>query len=210
MKTLAVQQLRTKFRFDHEVIMTNEPTIIIDTREQNPYSFEGFACKKIALPAGDYSLLGYENSIAVERKSLDDFVQTVIHSQTRFSNELNKLGQYFAAIIVVEGTEQNILDHKYKSKAHPNSILALAKSITTHWNIPVQFSANRQSARHFTEQFLVSSLERILQCPEVMLSHLNTINTTNDQSLQKKKRKTQKPKAKPINLLAGELVIPTL
>ena len=61
-------------------------TIVIDTREQEPYSFDSrlVAAVRRALPAGDYSVEGMEERVAVERKSLDDFVSTVIHARRRF------------------------------------------------------------------------------------------------------------------------------
>ena len=79
-------------------------TIIIDTREQEGYSFDPrlAATVRRALPAGDYSVAGLESTVAVERKSLDDFVSTVIHGRERFRNELRKLAGYRAACVVVE------------------------------------------------------------------------------------------------------------
>ena len=75
--------------------------IIIDTREQAEYSF---ACQVVhrKLDAGDYSVEGFESRVAVERKSLPDFVHTVIHDFDRFAAELEKLSQMDAACIVVE------------------------------------------------------------------------------------------------------------
>ena len=71
-------------------------TIIIDTREQEPYSFDPrlVVAVRRALPAGDYSVAGLEGCVAVERKTLDDFVSTVIHSRERFREELRKLSGY--------------------------------------------------------------------------------------------------------------------
>ena len=64
--------------------------IVIDSREQEPYTF---ACEvvKAKLDAGDYSVVGFEQRVAVERKSLRDFVGTVIHDYERFDRELEKL-----------------------------------------------------------------------------------------------------------------------
>ncbi len=61
--------------------------IVIDSREQEPYTF---ACEvvKAKLDAGDYSVAGFEQRVAVERKSLRDFVGTVIHDFDRFAREL--------------------------------------------------------------------------------------------------------------------------
>ena len=58
-------------------------TLLVDTREQEPYSFDDrlAVAERWALPAGDYSVAGIEGVVAVERKTLDDFVSTVIHSR---------------------------------------------------------------------------------------------------------------------------------
>ena len=61
-------------------------TLIADTREQEPFSFDSrlVVVERRALPAGDYSVAGMEGVVAVERKTLDDFVSTVIHQRARF------------------------------------------------------------------------------------------------------------------------------
>jgi len=50
--------------------------IIVDTREQSPYSFATITPPpetiRATLKTGDYSLAGYENKITIERKSLID------------------------------------------------------------------------------------------------------------------------------------------
>ena len=75
--------------------------IVIDTREQAEYSF---ACESVRrkLDAGDYSVDGLEEHVAVERKSLADFTRTVIHDFQRFATELDQLSQMTHACIVVE------------------------------------------------------------------------------------------------------------
>lgn len=69
-------------------------TVVIDTREQEPYGFNPDMVRPVrrALPAGDYSIDGLEETIAVERKTLDDFVGTVMRARGRFYRELRRLG----------------------------------------------------------------------------------------------------------------------
>ncbi|MGI5842927.1 MAG: hypothetical protein ACOX9B_01895 [Candidatus Xenobium sp.] len=46
----------------------NRVTVVVDTREQEPYTFES-GCTEVvrrALPAGDYSVEGHEDSVAVD------------------------------------------------------------------------------------------------------------------------------------------------
>ena len=60
--------------------------ILIDSREQNPYSFSGFDVEPIttALPSGDYSLPGFTDRVAVERKELNDLLGCLTHDRDRF------------------------------------------------------------------------------------------------------------------------------
>lgn len=50
--------------------------ILIDTREQQPFSFTRYevATEPATLPVGDYSLPGFEDWAAIERKSLEDLI----------------------------------------------------------------------------------------------------------------------------------------
>jgi len=87
--------------------------IVIDSREQEPYSF---ACPVVRakLDAGDYSVVGFEHCLAVERKSLSDLVHTVIHDAERFRAELTKLLVMDAACIVVEADLDAVLTGRHR------------------------------------------------------------------------------------------------
>jgi DNA excision repair protein ERCC-4 len=138
------------------------PTIITDTREQIPFEFPDDQCltQRAALPAGDYSLLGMESRVAVERKELNDYVQSVIHQRDRFHRELVRLETYDTAIIVVEGSLADIVGRRYRSGAHPMSILGATVSIMVDHQIPVIFCDNRQIACRFTQDFLLRWYKR--------------------------------------------------
>ncbi|HML93827.1 ERCC4 domain-containing protein [Chloracidobacterium thermophilum] len=131
-------------------------TVVVDTREQEPYTFES-GCTEVvrrALPAGDYSVEGHEDSVAVERKTLEDFVSTVIRSRKRFTRELRRLCEYDAACVVVEADLRDILGGRYRSGAHPNAVLGALLSIVVDFGIPVFFCSDRQAACRFVEEFL--------------------------------------------------------
>ena len=130
--------------------------LVVDTREQEPYGFaadEASVVRK-ALPAGDYSVVGLEDRVAVERKSLDDFVSTVIRARDRFMREVSKLAGYPHACVVVEGGLSDVLAHRYRSGAHPAAVLGAAVSLSVDHGVPVFFCSNRPSARCFTLSFL--------------------------------------------------------
>jgi ERCC4-type nuclease len=137
-------------------------TIIIDTREQEGYSFDSrlAVTMRRALPAGDYSVAGLEGLVAVERKSLDDFVSTVIHNRARFRKELQKLTGYRAACIVVEAGVLEVLLGRYRGGAHPNAVLGSALSIILDYGIPVFFCSSRQAACQFVQAYLLAAHAR--------------------------------------------------
>jgi DNA excision repair protein ERCC-4 len=80
--------------------------VIIDTREQQPWSFDPAVVDAEigTLKTGDYSLEG-DNQFGIERKSLDDFLGTVSVGWGRFVRELNRMdeAQWVAKTIIVEG-----------------------------------------------------------------------------------------------------------
>jgi DNA excision repair protein ERCC-4 len=130
--------------------------IVIDSREQQPYSF---ACPSVRakLDAGDYSVSGFEHRVAVERKSLPDFVHTVIHDATRFAAELQKLAGMDAASVVVEANLDDVLRGRHEDvlrSVAPLAILGAALHIALHWGVPVYWCGSRQAACAFTDAYL--------------------------------------------------------
>jgi ERCC4-type nuclease len=82
-------------------------TIVIDSREQRPYSFaawQGAPPVTRALPAGDYSVDGLEHRIAIERKSLSDAYGTFGGGRDRFERELQKLAEIDFAAVIIEAS----------------------------------------------------------------------------------------------------------
>ena len=133
-----------------------EIVIVVDTREQEPYAFDParVATVRRALPAGDYSLDGYEASVAAERKSLEDYVASVVSARTRFARELRALAEYDLACVVVEATLDDVLAHRYRSGAHPSAVLGATLSIIVDHGVPVFFCGDRQLACRFVEGLL--------------------------------------------------------
>jgi len=134
-------------------------TIIQDTREKHGYDFPGSEIVKLG--AGDYGIKELPNQVAVERKSLEDFVSTVVQDWERFVIELKLLVRHKYACIVVEGSVQDILENKFRSNVSAKVVLAKVFSISSIFRIPVFFCGDRQHARFFTENFLRSAAKRL-------------------------------------------------
>jgi ERCC4-type nuclease len=130
--------------------------IIVDTREKAAYTFPCQTLHK-KLHAGDYSIEGFEQRVAVERKSLADFANTVIHDFERFAAELDKLAGMEAASIVVEADLDAVLRGQHAESLRavsPAALLGFAVHISLRWGVPVHWCGSRQAAVAFTEAFL--------------------------------------------------------
>lgn len=81
--------------------------ILFDTREQVPFTFQGYDVdpETATLPVGDYSLPGFTDKIAIERKSLNDLISCLMNSnRDRFERELARGRHYDLFAVVVEAS----------------------------------------------------------------------------------------------------------
>ncbi|MDK9699078.1 MAG: hypothetical protein OEM52_02860 [bacterium] len=142
-------------------------SIIVDTREQHPFEFDPVRVETIrmALSAGDYSLAGFEPMVSVERKSLEDYISSVIKSQQRFLREVEKLAAMPYKCVVVEGDLVDIQQHRYHSGVHPSAVLGATMMLLVDFGVPVLFCSNRQIACAVTEAFLLRAWKRLTKEP---------------------------------------------
>lgn len=74
-------------------LRTPRPTVLVDTREQNPFNFSRFDgwfadVERKALKLGDYSIAGLEELSVVERKDLSDLVHSFTAERPDFISRL--------------------------------------------------------------------------------------------------------------------------
>ena len=141
--------------------------IVIDTREKEPFTFT-CQTERCKLEAGDYSVIGWEDQIAVERKSLADFVHTVIHDFDRFARELQKLAQMHLACVVVEADLDAVLRGLRQEDLRlvtPTAVLGAALHIAVRYHIPVYWCGSRQAACAFTDGYLRMAVRELTAHP---------------------------------------------
>lgn len=133
--------------------------IIVDSREQVPWTFEhdgSISVVRAKLNAGDYSVRGFETRIAIERKSLDDWVGTVMRERTRFYRELELLRGYEHRWVIVETGVRQIMEKAYRSNAAPASVLGFIAEVSVAQGVPVMLGGTRADS-----QILASALLRM-------------------------------------------------
>ena len=130
--------------------------IIVDSREQYPFSFAGYACEleKGALATGDYSLAHLESQIAVERKSLDDLVGCLTSGRERFIRELERARGMAAFAVVVEADWAELAEGRYRSRMAPAAAVASVLSLSMRNRVPFHFCGSREQAEAVTYHLL--------------------------------------------------------
>lgn len=154
--------------------------VLIDSAEQTPFAFEHIRAdanhghremivrtewrclRRHPHQLGDYSVDGFTGHVHVERKSVQDCQNTLLdfggHRQ-RFEQELANLAAIDAALVVVEGSLQEVLstsnnrstrEHKVIAKQLHRSILALMQD----YHVPWLFCDGRRMAEISTFRFL--------------------------------------------------------
>ena len=134
------------------------PLVIIrDTREQRGWNFACIAPPPIVevatLRTGDYSLLGYEDQICVERKSHLDACGTFGRGRDRWERELERMRSYrFAAVILEVDWHTIVCRPPARSKLNPKtihaSIIAWQQRFGVHfWTCPNREFAERTTYR---------------------------------------------------------------
>lgn len=156
--------------------MNNEFTIVIDTNEQKPFFSGRNAPKGIPIirdnlksQGGDYSVLGYESRIIIERKEAEDFLTSITSDADRFYNTFPLIRSHEVRLIMVEKLFWDVLAmcdptalrkykkgpvnpvrHTNKRAIHPNSVIGRVQSIIGHYQIPIWFATNRGEAEKMT------------------------------------------------------------
>ena len=139
-----------------EAAAISEMVIVVDTREQRPFTFQDMNVRFEALPAGDYSIVGFQDRLAIERKNLGDFLSSIAHGRKRFQRELEKLSGYERACVVVEADYSHIAGGVHeRSKMSPRAALATMSVIWTDYGVPVFTCYNRLHAQDFTLRVLI-------------------------------------------------------
>jgi ERCC4-type nuclease len=118
--------------------------ILCDTREQLPLTLPNF--RRATLATGDYSVEGYEQLIAVERKSHADFAMCVGQERERFERCLARLATMEYPALVLECGLSDLLAGTRYSAVHPASVAGSLIAWSTKYRLPVWLAGNRDNA----------------------------------------------------------------
>lgn len=134
--------------------------IAVDTREQLPFEFAGLQTQRCSLKAGDYSIVGYETCVAVERKSHGDCWGSMSNGRGRFERCVKRLAELDRAAIVIECSLSRLCERPAQiQRTTVASVVGGLISWSVQYSIPIFWCDNRIMAERVTLRFLASYLK---------------------------------------------------
>jgi hypothetical protein len=141
----------------------NNFTIIIDTREQQPWIFNDYTKAHKKLDTGDYSIEGLEHILTIERKkSSSEFATNIVES--RFKDVVMRLSQFKYSFLLLEFDLEDLLVYPERStvpkrmwdkvKITPAFLIKHILELQLNHNIKVIFCGNATSAEKIAEFIL--------------------------------------------------------
>jgi ERCC4-type nuclease len=122
-------------------LRTPRPTVLVDTRERNPFDFSRFAgwfagVEKKTLKLGDYSIATLEDSCVVERRDLSDLVHSFTAERPVFVNRLRLMSAYPQRLLVITAALSTVKSSYPFSDVNPNRVMQSLIAALAGWNVP--------------------------------------------------------------------------
>ena len=135
-------------------------TVIIAKNEQLPW--DNFAPLKMVtgtLTTGDYSIVGLEHCITIERKSLPDLVSCCGGERERFERELQRMLAYPVRAVIVESDWGEIELGGWRSNITPKSVIGSILGWQA-MGIPFVLAGRRDRAQDYCRRMLFIAARR--------------------------------------------------
>lgn len=98
-------------------------TAVIDSREQCPLELSPLRTVRGTLSTGDYSVLGLEHYIAIERKSAEDMLACIGRERERFDREIQRLLAYPVRAVIIESGWQFFERGEWRGNITPSAAI---------------------------------------------------------------------------------------
>jgi len=111
------------------------------------------------LSTGDYSVLGLESIVALERKSLPDLISCVGINRERFEKEIQRLLAYETRAIIVESTWSALELGEWRGQITPSQALGSVLGWIAR-GIPIIMAGTPAEAGKFASRLLFLAARR--------------------------------------------------
>jgi len=134
-------------------------TAVIDTREQHPLDLAPLNVVRGTLATGDYSVVGLETVVSIERKSLTDLLGCVGGERERFDREVQRLIAYPVRALVVESTWADLELGRWSSKVTTSAAIGSVLGWIAA-GLPVVMAGDHTRAGRYVSRLLFIAARR--------------------------------------------------
>ena len=149
-------------------------TVIVDTREKNPWNLNSsrvLGREITKLDTGDYTVEGVEDKLCIDRKaSVSELAQNV--TTKRFVNELKRIKEFPHAFLILEFSASDVFNFpdsanlplavKKKIRVNGNFLMRCLSRMQIKYDFNIIFAGNRSNA----ERIAVNLMEDVLEIYE--------------------------------------------
>jgi DNA excision repair protein ERCC-4 len=166
----------TRVKVPKAEIAPEDLTAVVDTRERRPLDLSPLRACYGTLPTGDYSVLGLEHVVAIERKSLPDLVGCVGRHRRRFDREVQRLLAFPVRALVVEASWSELEAGNWEGRVKPIAAVGSALGWVAS-GLPVLMAGNRRQAARFVSRPLWIAAQRRWRENRALLGGLRPLET---------------------------------
>jgi ERCC4-type nuclease len=140
-------------------LKTPRPTVLVDTREQNPFDFSRFEAwfsgiERTALKLGDYSIAGLEDLCVVERKDLSDLVHSFTAERSVFVNRLRLMSRCPHRLLVITASLSQVKSPYPHAGANPNRVMQSLLAVLTGLQVPFLCTETHELGEEMVASYL--------------------------------------------------------
>lgn len=143
----------TLSRQGHPVVMVPACHLLVDYRENLPYTFDGFSriagTTRKTLPAGDYVIEEAPDIFCLLRKRAEEFMTAFSDpsgNRLRFLGELELLLPYPHRFLVIEGSIHQSKSGGLLGQYHKNGLMDFLDAITARYGVQIIYTDSREEA----------------------------------------------------------------
>lgn len=142
-------------------LVLSDFTVVVDTREKAPYAFTGFKAKggrplfvptvRKTLKTADYSIVGCEHELGIEKKDLSDLLNCIGTDRARFEREHERMAECvraggFYMVLIEAGLTEAIEVLELERKLTAESLIGTAAAWQVRYRTPWVWAGGRRAA----------------------------------------------------------------
>jgi hypothetical protein len=140
-------------------LQTPRPSLLVDTREQNPFNFSRFkgwfaGIQKKTLQLGDYSIAGLEDICVVERKDLSDLTHSCTVERSAFIKRLRLMAQHPHRLLVITSTLSQVKSTYAHTSVDPNRTMQFLVATLAGLQVPFICSETHELGEELVGSYL--------------------------------------------------------